>query len=313
MDKGRRDADSSSVLRHLPPSGGPSVFAALPAARAQLSALDDGDITAAALLAHVTGLTRTQILARPETPLTAEQSAAFASLVARAAQGEPLAYLTGQREFYGLEFEVDANVLVPRPETERLVDLALAAQPGRVLDVGTGSGCIAVALAVHLPRAAIVASDLSPQALAVARRNAERHRVADRIRFIQSDLLDFGLLPASGLSPLTSQFDLIAANLPYIDRAELPSLPVARFEPRLALDGGPGGLTLVERLLAQAPGLLAAEGRLLLEIGADQGPAAMRLARAAFPGSDIRVERDLAGLDRVLAIGPRPEHPQHGR
>ncbi len=316
-DEGRANTDSSFVVRHQPPSGGSSVFTALQAARVQLATLDDGDVTAAALLARVTGLTRTQILARPEAPLTAEQSAAFAGLVARAALGEPLAYLTGQREFYGLEFEVDPRVLVPRPETERLVDLALAARPRRVLDVGTGSGCIAVTLAVHLPQAALVATDLSPQALAVARRNAERHGVADRIQFIQSDLLDFWLVPASSLyvgtggsltshlSPLISQFDLIAANLPYIDRAALPGLPVAHFEPRLALDGGPGGLTLVERLLAQAPGLLAAEGRLLLEIGADQGPAALRLARAAFPEAEARVERDLAGLGRVLAIGPR--------
>jgi release factor glutamine methyltransferase len=287
-DEGR--IDPSFVLR---------LSSALQSSRARLAALDDGNTTGSALLGHVLGLTRAQVLARPEQVLTPEQAAAFEALVARAAAGEPLAYLTGRREFYGLDFEVDPAVLVPRPETELLVDRALAAQPARVLDVGTGSGCIAVTLAVRLPEAALTASDLSPAALALARRNAQRHGVAEHITFVHSDLLDAFLPPASSFQP---PFDLIAANLPYIDTDELGTLPVARFEPRLALDGGPGGLVLVARLLRQAPALLAPGGRLLLEIGASQGPAALDLAHAAFPSAAAHVQRDLAGLDRLLVI-----------
>jgi len=275
-----------------------TVSTALRSARARLAAIDDGDVTAAALLARVTGLTRTEVLARPETVLKTDQSAELDGLVERAARGEPLAYLTGQREFYGLAFDVDRRVLVPRPETEELVDLALAARPRRVLEVGTGSGCIAVALAVHLPQAALTATDVSPEALAVARHNAQRHGVAHRIQFVQSDLLacmNFG-------TPDLQLFDLIVANLPYIDSAELRALPVADFEPRLALDGGPGGLALIARLLSQAPAALASGGSLLLEIGAAQGAAALDVARGAFPAASARVERDLAGLDRVLVI-----------
>jgi release factor glutamine methyltransferase len=289
--------------------------------RTRLAALDDSSITASALLGHVLELTRAQVLARPEAVLTAEQAAAFEALVARAALGEPLAYLTGQREFYGLEFEVDARVLVPRPETELLVDRARAAQPGRVLDVGTGSGCIAIALAMNLPEAAVTATDLSAGALEVAARNAQRHNLAHRIHFVLSDLLAFysshpsdfrlafgasGLSPDTPHSPLpTIHFDLICANLPYIDPDELRPLPVSRFEPRLALDGGLGGLALIERLLRQAPAALAPGGLMLIEIGASQGPAALALARSAFPGASANIERDLGGLDRLLVIETR--------
>jgi release factor glutamine methyltransferase len=311
-DEGRRKTDSSTVLR---------LSSAFRYARARLAALDDADITATALVGHVLGLTRAQVLARPETLLTPDEAAAFEGLVARAASGEPLAYLTGHREFCGLEFEVDARVLVPRPETELLVDRALAVRPARVLDVGTGSGCIAVALAVRLPQAVITASDLSAGALEVARRNAQRHGVAAQIEFVQSDLLDFIQPPTSQFPDFAKQdrptshfrpptsdsapphpFHLIAANLPYIDPDELRTLAVSRFEPRLALDGGPGGLALVERLLSQAPSALAPGGLVLLEIGGGQGQAALRLARAAFPDASARIERDLAGLDRLLVI-----------
>ena len=311
-DEGRMGLPSSSVTR----SGPSSVADALQFSRSRLASIDAGLITASGLLGHVLGLTRAQVLTRPERLLSTEQAATFEALVARAALGEPLAYLTGRREFYGLDFEVDRHVLVPRPETELLVDRVLAARPARVLDVGTGSGCIAVTLAVRLPQAAITASDLSPTALAVARRNAQRHGVAQRITFMQSDLLDTFQPPTSHLSSLTSDlrpptsafqptFDLIAANLPYIDPNELTTLPVARFEPRLALDGGPGGLALIERLLRQAPAVLAPRGRVLLEIGASQGPAALALARSAFPAAAARIEQDLAGLDRLLIIEVR--------
>ena len=272
---------------------------ALQDARRQLAGLDDAAVTAEVLLAHVLGLSRAQLLAHPEAPVMAEQGAAFEQLLERAATGEPLAYLTGRREFYGLDFFVDRRVLVPRPETELLVDFARSLRPKRALDVGTGSGCIAVALAVSLPQAAIVATDVSSGALEVARRNAERHGVAGRIEFFQSDLL--AIWPAEA-SSIQAAFDLVCANLPYIDRDELCDLPVSRHEPWLALDGGRGGLELIERLLREAPRVLAPAGAMLLEIGASQGAAAAGLAGAAFPEAHVTVERDLPGLDRLLVV-----------
>jgi release factor glutamine methyltransferase len=295
-----------SVARH--PS---SVGAALRAGYERLAGLDAPAVTAQALLAHVLGLTRTQVLSQPERRLTEAQSAAYAELADRAADGEPLAYLTGEREFYGLAFEVNRHVLVPRPETEALVALALAEPAGRVADVGAGSGCIAVTLAVHWPDAQVCALDLSVEALSVARRNAARHGVEARVACVESDLLGVVLSPvragappaamgALGLPPLT--FDLICANLPYVDGDELRRLPVARHEPRLALDGGAGGVELIERLLSEAPPLLPPGGRLLLEIGATQGAAVAALAGNAFPGARVAVHRDHAGLDRVVAV-----------
>lgn len=265
--------------------------------------VDSPRLTAEVLLAHTLGLTRAQLLARPEHPLSPEQQARYAALIDRAAAGEPLAYLTGVREFHGLEFAVDARVLVPRPETELLVDLALnflateraANAEKRVMDVGTGSGCIAVTIAVKHPAASVTATDISEEALAVARANAERHGVAPRITFFRSDLLSsLRLLPAS--------FDLIAANLPYIASDELRTLAVARHEPRLALDGGPDGLLWIRRLLVDAPRALKPGGLLLLEIGATQGAAATALAQAAFPQGRVTLHRDLAGLDRVVSV-----------
>jgi len=274
------------------------VLAATARLRAAPAADDAPALTAQALLAQVLGLTRTQVLTQPERVLSAAEQAAFASVVARAAAGEPLAYLLGWREFYGLTFEVNPHVLVPRPETELLVDLARARHPRRALDVGTGSGCIAVALAVHVPEVEITALDVSPEALALARRNAATHGVAERVHFVQSDLLAALAAVANPAPP----FDLLCANLPYIDTAELRALPVSAHEPALALDGGPGGLVLIERLLAQAPPYLKPGAALLLEIGATQDAAALALAQAAFPAAEVRVERDLAGLDRVVVV-----------
>lgn len=258
-------------------------------------------LTAEALLAHVLGQTRTQVLAQRAPALTPRQHTIFAALIQRAARGEPLAYLTGRREFHGLDFAVDARVLVPRPETELLVDQALAflaARPPaaqRVLDVGTGSGCIAVTVAVKQPAARVTAVELSADALAVARANAERHGVAGRITFIQSDLLD-------RLDPPPPGFDVVCANLPYIPTETARALPVAEHEPLLALDGGPDGLGLIRRLLADLPGRLNPGGQVLLEIDSSTGPAAVAAAQAAFP--DARVARlpDLAGLDRIVTL-----------
>jgi release factor glutamine methyltransferase len=287
---------------------GTSAAEALGQAALALADTDAPAITAQALLGHVLGLDRAQVLARPERALSAAEQAAFAALAARAARGEPLAYLTGAREFCGLSFEVNADVLVPRPETELLVELALrlSPPPRRIVDVGTGSGCLAVTLALWLPEARVTAVDVSRAALAVARRNAQRHGVAGRVDFLQADLLQgfAGLDGRQRHLPPSNQADinLIVANLPYIDSAELQTLPVAAHEPRLALDGGPGGLALVERLLGQARGALRPGASVLLEIGAGQGERAATLARAAFPGACVRLHADWAGLDRVIEV-----------
>jgi release factor glutamine methyltransferase len=259
-------------------------------------------LEAEVLLAHVLGTARTVLMAHPERPLTSGQLGRYEALVRRRASNYPLPYLTGRVEFHGLEFEVTPEVLIPRPETETLVDLALARRPASVVDVGTGSGCIAVSLAVRLPDALVYAIDISPAALAVARRNVERHGVAERVRLMVGDVL----------SPRPGPVDLIVSNPPYVPTGECASLPasIRDYEPRLALDGGPGGLRVIRRLLAQAPAVLRgpdpAQGRpgggLLIEIGAGQGKAASRLARAFFPEATVRVHRDLVGRDRVLEV-----------
>jgi release factor glutamine methyltransferase len=282
-----------------------TIARALAWAAGQLSASSDTPrLDAELLLAHVLGWSRARVLAEGQQPLSAAQHAALRELVARRAALEPVAYLVGHKEFYGLDFAVDRRVLVPRPETELLVDLALqearrrtghgqAADRHRlsIADIGTGSGCIAVALAVHLPEAQIYASDLSRAALEVAQRNIARHGVGDRVRLLEGDLLD----------PLPEPVDIIVSNPPYTVLSAI-SAGVRHHEPHLALDGGPEGLAIVRRLLAQAPGKLRPGGAVLLEIGATQGPAVLELARGYFPTAQIGVHQDLAGLDRVVTI-----------
>lgn len=280
-----------------------TIHAALLQAAAELAPVTDiPRLEAEVLLADVLDASRAVLIAHHECSLTPTQRARYQALVRRRAVDYPLPYLTGRLEFYGLEFEVTPEVLIPRPETETLVELALARQPASAVDVGTGSGCIAVSLAVHLPEATIYATEISPAALAVARRNAQRHGVAERVRLLAGDLL----------SPCPGPVDLIVSNPPYVSTGEWASLPasVREYEPSLALDGGPDGLDVVRRLLAQAPAALAGplptEGRpggaLLIEIGAGQGEAAANLARTFFPQATVRVLPDLAGRDRVLEI-----------
>ena len=267
---------------------------------------DVPQLEAEILLSHVTGLSRATLLAHPDRPLPSNQptnqltnqltnqQSNYQALIRRRASGYPLPYLTGRIEFYGLEFEVTPETLIPRPETETLVDLALAHRPATVVDVGTGCGCIAVALAAHLPNATVYAIEIAPPALAVARRNVERHGVAARVHLVAGDVL----------TPLSGPVHLIVSNPPYVPTGDCASLPVSvrDHEPRLALDGGPDGLSVIRRLLAQAPAKLRPGGRLLIEIGADQGEAATSLARTFFPQATIRVHPDLAGRDRVLEV-----------
>ncbi|MFZ6026671.1 MAG: peptide chain release factor N(5)-glutamine methyltransferase [Chloroflexota bacterium] len=251
------------------------------------------------LLAHTLHRSRTWVLAHPEAVLTGEQAAAFDAALARLLAGEPLPYILGHWEFYGLDFLITPDVLIPRPETELIVETALRAagvmQQPKILDVATGSGCLAVTLAVHLPEAGIVATDISASALAVAGANAQKHGVAARVQFIQADLVP--LQPCS-----LPAFNLLVANLPYIPTPTLLGLDVYGKEPTLALDGGLDGLDLIRRLLADASAFLALGGMALLEIEATQGDVAVALARRHFPTAQVRVLPDLAGLDRLLVI-----------
>ncbi len=249
------------------------------------------------LLAHLTGQPRAWVLAHPEAPLNPQLAAAYRAALRRRAIGEPLPYLVGEWEFYARPFFLDPNVLIFRPETELLVETGLnwlQANPSRrtAADIGTGSGVIAIALAIQIEELSVTAIDISEAALALARRNAERHAVESQVAFAQGDLL----------AALPAPVHLLCANLPYIPTATLDTLPVAQFEPRLALDGGPDGLRLIARLLADAPAKLTPGGLALLEIEAGQGESAPALARQFFPQAAIEVLPDLAGHPRLLVV-----------
>ncbi len=248
-------------------------------------------------MAHVLGLSTASLLAHENDELAPEARNRFYAALSRRSQGEPVPYIIGTREFFGLRLTVTPDTLIPRPETELIVQTALdfaagLAEPPRILDVCTGSGAIAIALAVNLPSARITAADISSGALRMARLNARAHGVA--INAVQSDLLH-------GLAGL---FDIITANPPYIPSANIAHLPatIRDFEPRLALDGGRSGLDVLARLLAQAPGHLAPGGALVSEIQFDQGWSAAALARQAFPEARVQILRDLAGHDRCLLV-----------
>ncbi len=258
---------------------------------------ETADLDAQTLLAYILDKPRVWLAAHPETLLTPPQLASVEEAVSRLEAGVPLPYVVGRWQFYNLEFEVTPAVLIPRPETELLVERALlwlAAHPTRrmVADVGTGSGCIAVTLAVHRPNARILATDISAEALDVARRNGSRHNVGGRIDFLHCDLLPDD-------SP---RFDLICANLPYIPSATLHGLAIYGREPSLALDGGADGLDLIRRLLDVAPQRLSPGGMMLLEIEASQGLAVLSLAYDHFHAAKISLSKDLAGRDRLLQI-----------
>lgn len=228
----------------------------------------------------------------------------FRASVRRAADGEPVAYLVGRKEFFSLSFTVTPDVLVPRPETEiiveRLVHLVRGGAAVRsVLDIGTGSGCVAIALARHLPDARIHASDISPAALAVAQRNAADHAVADRIDFRTGDLLSpWEDVRAAG------GFDVIVSNPPYIPATELAALPptVRDHEPALALDGGSDGLAVIRRILEESPTYLAGGGHLLMEIGHDQAGLVRDLLAGRSWTDDIATYRDGGGHERVVHV-----------
>jgi release factor glutamine methyltransferase len=260
-------------------------------------------LDAQVLLAHSLGCKRIDLYARSSEEAPETERTRFRDLVRRRVEGCPVAYLVGVKEFYLLPFEVTPAVLIPRPATEALVLAALErlkplAAP-RVLDVGTGSGCIGVSIAKQHAAATIIATDRSRDALAVARRNAERHTVANRVTFVESDLF-------AGLTP-GPPFDLILSNPPYVRTSDLAGLAsdVRDHEPREALDGGPDGFALIDRLLEDAPAHLAPGGWLLVEIGSDQGGAMLTRLRSVQGLSDVQVLPDRDGHARV-AVASRP-------
>lgn len=281
--------------------------------RFRAAGVDSPRLDAELLLANILGIDRTGVLAHPEAPVGDGQVARFAEAVSRREAGEPVAYLRGIKEFVGLAIATDERALIPRPETERLVELAesdIAARliaaprshgspPIRVVDVGTGSGAIAVAIAVRLKARRmlddvdILATDDDPGALGLARENAVGHAVADRVRFAEADLIPLSEPP----------FEVLVANLPYVSTAAMAELPApVLFEPRHALDGGADGLDVIRRLVAILPEVLTQRGLALLEIGADQ-EAGIGKAVADLPGRwTCSVERDLAGLPRIARI-----------
>jgi release factor glutamine methyltransferase len=287
-------------------------------ARLRAAGSESARLDAELLLARAIGADRTAVLAHPDAPVGDGPAATFESDLRRREGGEPVAYIRGFKEFYGIALAVDPRVLIPRPETERLVELAetevadrlVAAPRGagthaiRVVDVGTGSGAVAIALAVALRKRRMLgdveirATDLSPDAIAVAQLNAVGHGVADHVRFVEADLLT---------PVLDRPFDVLAANLPYVPSAAVDELPIAAsFEPREALDGGADGLAVIRRLLERLPEALMPDGVALLEIGADQGDSVVAATAAALPGWRVTIELDLAGRPRVARI-ERPD------
>jgi release factor glutamine methyltransferase len=287
-------------------------------ARLEASGSETARLDAEVLLAYTLGIDRSTVLANPQAPVGPGPAERFEEAVVRREAGEPVAYIRGMKEFFGIALAVDSRALIPRPETERLVEAvvretmarltapgrSLDDEPIRIADVGTGSGAVAIAVAVELRRrrvpiaevVRILATDLWPDALDLARENAVGHAVADTLEFAEADLLPLDL-------PAHRRFDIVAANLPYVRSGVIADLPVATsFEPRAALDGGEDGLDVIRALLLRLPEVLADDGVALFEIGGDQGVDAPAAASLAVPGWSATVENDLGGLPRVLRV-----------
>ncbi len=253
--------------------------------------IEDASLESELLIRHVTGYNRVQLYQNLESEFPADKSDGLQQVISRRIEGEPSVYITGNREFYGLDFYVNKDVLIPRPETEHLIDKAL--ELGRlyprpvIADIGTGSGAIAVSLAVNLSRAEIIAVDISFDALKTADINCHRHNVNDRITLLCGNLLE----------PLTVKADIITANLPYV---RIDDIPVNSREPKQALDGGEDGLDIIRLLCKQVESKINAGGHLLLEIGLGQKDDVFDLLENIASVKDIEVIPDLRGIDRVV-------------
>jgi release factor glutamine methyltransferase len=256
--------------------------------------IETARLDAEVLLAEAMGCDRSVFLSNPEMEVPPAAARRFGEMVRKRLRREPVAYILGRKGFRNLELAVDPRVLVPRPETELLVELALELRPARVLDVGTGSGAIALAVADELPDADVTATDTSPAALEVARGNAERLGLSERVRFVEGTL------------PSDEPYDLVLANLPYVAERDWRSLEpeVTKYEPRAALLAGPDGLDVYRALIPECSLLLSRyatqrKGALGVEVGEGQAPAVVELMRAAGLG-EVKVRRDLAGIERVV-------------
>lgn len=262
--------------------------------------IDDASLEAEILLRHTLGKSRNELYLDLNKELSSKAQAAYWKLVERRLVHEPTAYIIGHREFYGLDFYVDRRVLIPRPESELLVDKALEWSKERrnespvICEVGAGSGAIAVTVASYLPRAQVYAIDVSAQALEVTAINCRRHGVEDRVHLIHGSLLE----------NLSGPADLVIANLPYLTRREMGTLPpeIARYEPGLALDGGESGLDVIMALCGQLAGKLRPGGLLLLEIGAGQAGAVVARLKQLEPQGEAKVSPDLSGNERVVSL-----------
>jgi len=271
----------------------------------RLAGVPEARREAGSLLAHVLARDRSFILTHAEDVLDQQHLELFHCYLDRRADGEPSQYITGHQEFFGLDFEVNRDVLIPRPETELLIETALKLLPDAhvtqaapfICDVGTGSGCIAISLAHELPGARVVAVDISPDALAVAKRNAERHAVADRLDFVVSDCL------AELAGPTAPSFDLIVSNPPYVSDRDLAGLQreVREFEPHAALAAGEDGLAVIRRLLVESVAFLKIGGWFVFEIGFNQSEAVRRLIDANT-WEELAIHSDLQGIPRTVAL-----------
>jgi release factor glutamine methyltransferase len=286
----------------LPPAA-PTLHHVIDAAAKRLAAagvpLEDAAFDAEVLARHVLGWDRATYLLNRHNPEPAGFAAEFARVVARREGREPVHLIVGSREFWGREFEISRAVLSPRPETELIVETGLdlldsVPGPPLIADVGTGSGCLAITLAIEVPRARVVATDFSPEALALARRNARRHGAHTRISFVRSDYM----------RGLRGPFDLIVSNPPYVPDEARDGLDpeVREYEPGLALFSGPGGYDGIRALVEQAPACLGRPGWLVMEFGAGQVDEVTRVVAAARKLTLIEVRRDLQGLPRVAVI-----------
>ncbi|MFC2025000.1 peptide chain release factor N(5)-glutamine methyltransferase [Chloroflexota bacterium] len=258
--------------------------------------IEDPLLESKLLLRHALRINQVQLYQKLDYELNPEQNEKFWQLIKRRLNHEPTTYIIGHREFYGLDFYVNRNVLIPRPESELLVEKALQLAQryavSTIADVGTGSGAIAISLALNLPQARIYATDISDAALKVARFNSQKHGVSDRIHLLVGNMLE----------PLPEPVGLIVANLPYIKESELPQINTFNFEPSLALNGGPDGLAKIRQLCTQVSDKLHPAGNLLLEIGLGQRKAVITLLSRLFPSAEIKVTPDLSGRDRVVSL-----------